>query len=517
MAYLSYRRQKNGTTYVYEVDSFWDKDAKKPMNRQQYLGRLDEKTNQIIPARKLDNSRVAVSAPAVTAKTTVVGPSLILDKITEETGLQKLLKKSFPDNWEQLLGLAYYLTCRGEALSHADSWLKNHQAFLQDGLISQRISDLLGTLSEDARQTFFKNWARKIGEREYFCYDITSVSSYSEQNEYVRYGYNRDKEDLRQINLGMVYGQKSHLPVTYRRLPGSITDVSSLSNLLESLDKLDFPKIHLVMDRGFYSQDNVDQLVLQRQPFTIGLPVHLTWVKKQIDEARSPMHGPEGYRKIDGEVLYVYTKLLSWGNEKRRCYLQLYFNSQQAAQTYDGFIDELLTYKEELETGKRIKQNEHYYKQFFLIKETPKRGLKVSYNQEAIEAHRNQYSGFFALLTTHIKDPVEALQVYREKDVVEKCFDDLKNGLDMKRIRMHTSKAMDSRLFIQFLSLIFVSQIRKNLRKHDLINKFTVRGLMNELESLTEIKFSGKYGQMQSEMTKTQREILEAFAVITSS
>ena len=35
-----------------------------------------------------------------------------------------------------------------------------------------------------------------------------------------------------------------------------------------------------------------------------------------------------------------------------------------------------------------------------------------------------KYSGFFALLSTHIKDPVEALQVYREKDVVEKCFDD---------------------------------------------------------------------------------------------
>ncbi len=87
----------------------------------------------------------------------------------------------------------------------------------------------------------------------------------------------------------------------------------------------------------------------------------------------------------------------------------------------------------------------------------------------------------------------------------------------MKQIRMHTSKAMDSRLFIQFLSLIFVSQIRKNLREHDLMNKFTVRGLMNELESLTAIQFSGKYGQMQSEMTKTQREILKTFAVISPS
>lgn len=513
MPYLSYRKQKNGSTYVYEVESYWDKDDKKPKNRQQYLGRLDDKTGEIIPSKRLEPSRVVVSNPAVTASTIVIGPSFILDKITEDIGLKRILKKCFSNEWEQLLSLTYYLTCRGEALSHADSWLRNHQVALPNGLSSQRISELLGRLSEDAKQTFFKSWGNMISEKEYLCYDITSVSSYSDQNEYVRYGYNRDKEALKQINLGMIYGQKSHLPVTYRRLPGSISDVSSLKNMLGSFDKLEFPKLHLVMDRGFYSQNNVDQLLSERYKFTLGVPTHLKWVKENIDEVRSTMYGPEGYRKIDEEVLYVYTKLLSWGDEKRRCYLHLYFNAHRAADTYDGFIDELLTYKEELESGKRIKEHENYYQQFFIVKETPKRGLNASYNNEAIEAHRNRYSGFFTLLTNDIKDPVEALQVYRDKDVVEKCFDDMKNSLDMKRLRMHTSKAMDSRLFIQFLSLIYVSQIRKTLREHEMMKKYTVRGLMNELESLTNIRFSGKYGHMYSEVTKAQREIFEAFSI----
>jgi hypothetical protein len=38
MAYLSYRKQKNGMTYAYEVVAYWDKAAKKPKNPQQYLG-----------------------------------------------------------------------------------------------------------------------------------------------------------------------------------------------------------------------------------------------------------------------------------------------------------------------------------------------------------------------------------------------------------------------------------------------------------------------------------------------
>ena len=63
----------------------------------------------------------------------------------------------------------------------------------------------------------------------------------------------------------------------------------------------------------------------------------------------------------------------------------------------------------------------------------------------------NRYAGFQALLTTRFKDPLEALQVYRDKDVVEKCFDDLKNVLDMKRLWMHSIETVDGRLFVQFI------------------------------------------------------------------
>ncbi|RDI91906.1 hypothetical protein Q502_10610, partial [Mesotoga sp. Brook.08.YT.4.2.5.2.] len=53
-----------------------------------------------------------------------------------------------------------------------------------------------------------------------------------------------------------------------------------------------------------------------------------------------------------------------------------------------------------------------------------------------------------------IKDPVEALRVYRNKDTIEKSFDDLKNQLDMKRLRIHSAASMDGRLFVQFIALI---------------------------------------------------------------
>lgn len=160
--------------------------------------------------------------------------------------------------------MAFYLVCRGEALSHFPEWAKTHRNPSGGMLTTQRISELLVSLDEDGRQTFLAAWLKHRSESEYLCFDITSISSYSALNEHVKYGYNRDGEDLPQINLALLFGQKSMLPVYYRELPGNISDVRTLKHLLDTFSKLGMPKVHLVMDRGFYSTTNVDDLLARR-------------------------------------------------------------------------------------------------------------------------------------------------------------------------------------------------------------------------------------------------------------
>ena len=96
---------------------------------------------------------------------------------------------------------------------------------------------------------------------------------------------------------------------------------------------------------------------------------------------------------------------------------------------------------------------------------------------------------------------------------VEKCFDDLKNDLDMKRLRVHASGRMKNRMFIQFVSLILTSQILRTIREKLPSSKYTPKSLLLELESLTIIHYTGKYKDLLTEATKSQREILEAFGV----
>lgn len=514
MAYRVHQlNKKTGITYVYEAASVWDKEKKQSRNKQVCIGKIDPASGVFIPSRRLAPERAALSDPAVTASAMIIGPSLLLDSITSELELDRVLKACFPNAYRQILSMAYYLTIQGGSLSRCETWSKGHAHPFQGALSSQRISEILRCIDQDGRQTFFARWGKKVLENDYLCYDITSVSSYGELNEYVKYGYNRDGDKLGQINLAMLFGQESQLPVYYHRLPGNISDVGTLHHFLETFSYLDLPKLHLVMDKGFYSQKNVDELLGARDSFTLAVPNRLGWIQHIIDEVRDSIQDPEGYRKLDGEILYVHSRLFPWGEARRRCYLHLYYNAHAAADAADGFTEELLAYKEELESGHTVKGHEEAYKTFFNIKETPVRGRKVLFDNESIQKYRKRYAGFYAILSNGIKDPVEALRVYRNKDAVEKCFDDLKNQLDMKRLRIHSSASMDGRLFVQFIALIYMSALRKKMRTTGLIENYTVRELLWEMETLTQVRYSGRYGHILTQITKPQRRIVEGLQV----
>jgi hypothetical protein len=82
---------------------------------------------------------------------------------------------------------------------------------------------------------------------------------------------------------------------------------------------------------------------------------------------------------------------------------------------------------------------------------------------------------------------MEALHVYRTREVVENSFDDLKNQLDMKRLRVHV------------LSLIFICHIRNTVQGDKDLKNFTVREVMELLEPIVRIKYAGRYGQLYTE------------------
>ncbi len=224
--------EKTGVTYVYEAVAVWNKELKQSRNKQVCIGKIDPATGKIIPSKRLSPQQAALRDPSVTATAQIVGPAVVLNELSKSTGLASLLKSCFPKTYRQILAMASYLALQGGALTHCSSWAKSHEPSLATSLSSQRITEIISSIGIDEKETFLAKWIKKALEDDYLCYDITSISSYSELNEFIKYGYNRDDEKLPQLNLAMLFGQKTALPLYYHRVPGSITDVSMLHNLV---------------------------------------------------------------------------------------------------------------------------------------------------------------------------------------------------------------------------------------------------------------------------------------------
>jgi len=183
-----------------------------------------------------------------------------LESIATEVGLVEILKQSLPDKWEQVLTLAFFMVSTGEPAMYCEDWLLKSESLPCGNMSSQKISELLASISNSERLSFYEKWGELRSEIEYMALDITSISSYSEFIGDVEWGYNRDNEKLPQINVCMLFGEDSGLPIFQTTYSGSLTDVSTLKTTLQLASGLSLNNISIVMDRGFSRKDNIDTI-----------------------------------------------------------------------------------------------------------------------------------------------------------------------------------------------------------------------------------------------------------------
>ena len=511
MSRVFLKNKSTGITYVYECASFWDKVKKKPASKRTCIGKLDPNTGELISSKRLAASTESIES-SQTATVKSVGAIQLLEDICYKLQVDKIIKETFPECWDLILSLSYFQATDKKPLSKIEHWTEVHAHPYGQFIDHRRVSELLPLITEDKQLAFFKKWAKLRMQEECLAYDITSISSYSQLNNMVRSGYNRDEESLPQINLAMLFGEQSQLPVYFRTLPGSIRDVSTLKHFLQTASFLQMKHPHIVMDKGFFSQANIDDLLINRIHFTVAIPFSCNFAKEQVAAVRDTIKDHTNFLQMRGQNMFCRSMTTKWAD--KRIYVHVCYNAQAATEDYDRFLTHLYMCKEELEQGRPQEDHQQDYDLFFFVKETPKRGRRVTYNQLAIDAYKKNTAGFLVLLSNTIKDSAYALQVYRDKDLVEKTFDDLKNSMDSKRLRVHLDESMKGRLFIQFIALIFISYISKIAHEKGVFKLFgSVAGILDELKLYNEVSISGQRQKICSERTKAQKVILEAFGL----
>ena len=93
--------------------------------------------------------------------------------------------------------------------------------------------------------------------------------------------------------------------------------------------------------------------------------------------------------------------------------------------------------------------------------------------------------------------------------MVEKGFDILKNDIDLMPVHIRTESTLRGYLFIAFLALILRMKLMRQMIQANLSKKFSVEGLMTELEKI-KVLILPDGQKITTEITKKQREIMNA-------
>ena len=108
MAYIIEKKQGK-QIYLYQVESYWDKEKKQARQKRKYIGKKVEEQEQIQQAN-------------IKYEAKDYGQIYLIKQIAKEIGLDKILKEVFRDKCEEILEITYYEITEANPLYLYESW-----------------------------------------------------------------------------------------------------------------------------------------------------------------------------------------------------------------------------------------------------------------------------------------------------------------------------------------------------------------------------------------------------------
>lgn len=435
------------------------------------------------------------------------GTYAVCKNIAENTGLTSILKQVFPDDFGYILTCAHYMITSGSVMYYLEDWNEETRSFSNKTLNDVSVGRLFKDITEKDKNSFFEMWMKLKAENDFIAYDVTSISSYSHSLEDAEYGYNRDKEKLPQINFGMYYCEKSKTPVYYKIYPGSITDKVHCTYMIDGTTDLNFKGIYFVMDKGFYSEDNLKHIIGRGHRFIITMPPSLNLYKKLVDENKADIINNIDYKLKDKLIYCKEVELHEYGFRSRA---HIFYNQAKSTDNAEALYKKLSDMKKELEKMTTAPSAGSSYYDYYNI--TEKNGYLVfEEKKEAIKKALERCGFFIILETVFDKNSDELLEIYAERDSIEKSFDDLKNEIDLSRLRCSTNETVNGKAFVAFIGLIMISKMRQYLSEYASNNKCTLKKVLLELDKIKAryVRKEQKY-KLANPLTKKQKDILES-------
>ena len=446
--------------------------------------------------------------------TKFIGATYLLKHISDNIGLTNILEETFPYYWKEILSLAFFFTIETDPLMYCKFFVDFFDNLsMPSDLTSQRISKLFDKISDDEKSIFYQKWANHVQELDYIAFDTTSILTYSTLMYNADYGHSKQprKKGQKQVNICLLFGENTGLPLYSCTYNGSINDVAIFISCAKQFSHISDNNLKLVLDRGMYSKKNLTYMLSSKpaKKFIIGLPSTTSLKSRLIDECKDLLFSINNTITTLKDNIYGTTKRFLWENSNylyahifidQNKYIEKHNELQnKIIDMYNNAIDSPLSY---------INDKEYNEYLIFRVNNKSENGYSIKKNQDAFDNALSK-AGWFVFLSNNIKDTTEAINVYRKRDIVEKAFNIFKNRTQEQNLAVHSDINTSNKLFISFLSLILTSQINKVMVENNLYKTYTIKELFFNLKSIK--KMTVKNYKIYSQLTAKQKDILEYF------
>lgn len=556
---------RKGHTYVEAYRNEWDPEKKRSrIAQRKYVGVLDTTTGRVRLGKKYlsenpqyegkilyyeDKQLVERTPEEVQEELDKRVPSPLNDVVSygasaacwlvaQQSGMLEDLKKTFgAEVGADLLRLAVYQYLDGGSMDCFEQWASQHWLPKARTFSGQRISEMLSKITHQDITSYLKlrnhrcvehfnkvktqaEELKKPGPRfRYLALDSTALSTYSVTISSAAYGYAKQNPELRQVNftLGVDY-LNGDVCYAYES-EGSITDKSVYPHLMMDLhhNGYNLQDTVIVTDRGYQSIYNIQRLLDIEINYVCGVPLTEESVKQLFERYKSSLSNPaflNGRLKVAARTSKeLWEKATDSGPLHLSTSLHLYKYPELAAQQAISLHQKIEEVLEKKNSGEKLHSADRSRVRNYIVENNKNVWVK---NIKGLEEFLTR-AGCFAIRTNCIEDPFECLAVYKQRQIVETAFRQMKvlNGNNRLRCteRTYVGKLL---LFViaQSLRMRMLYTVKENEQRLDLdLPGDSLDKAMAMLKGIMAIRPPSKAVWAGRPISKKARDILELLGI----
>ena len=421
-----------------------------------------------------------------------IGTALCVQKYARKLDFDFLFGKykhrgrSLPHLIEALI--SYRLT-ENRSMTKASDWINRDEVleeFNLDSFEQRTLFRVLEILGKNREQIIFELQNKLFSSYDFehtnINLDWTSIILHGDNSPLGAYGYSRDhRPDKKQITLGLAeLANPINIPIGLTIKPGNINDQNHFKDTYKQVKDHIKPGSRVVFDKGAHSKGNTEMIVADKMKYLTARKFNKSDDKiiKGFDKSK-PEFICDKYR--------VYGIKHTFPNRTNYFYFSETLHAKQL-ETKMRKAQQLLLEAKQIQ--KSIDNNRELPKKFRInnvlidIKYSYQTRLSNLNEKNAFElvkkASINGREGFFCLTSVENLTLKEALEIYRQKDSIEKIFHSLKNEIEIKPLRVWSENSIYGALIIGFIAQLIISLLRYDYKelKH-VTPKFIKISLMN--------------------------------------